>query len=417
MNLRIGVSLVLSLAFVASGQQAGGPEPQQAQEHLAVGDQAPELILSKLLQAGPTAEAKLADLRGKVVVLEFWGASSRESMQAFAHLNKLAETFKDKPVQFISIAATDESTVKMFVERTPIRGWIGLDDALWTFSDYSASPVPHTVIVDQQGRVAAITKPENVTEAALNDLLAGKPVKLPLKEGKPVKPHWKPGDPKEQPEPEPLVQLAIARCKAGPNQTRFAFGRDGRYFEAYAAPLPTIVALAYEAKPSRIAWMAPMPEDLYKVSIYVPGCSENAVRRMLQDVLAKTFDIRVRWKTGAVPCYVLQRTKGEPWTPPSAWGPKEKIEQIYSGPLLEDGWIRAPKSSLEDVAASIEHLLHRPVLEETGIEGSFDFSIKYKRGDIDGLKAALRTMGLELKEADRRIKVLVVEKGAGDDPS
>ena len=46
------------------------------------------------------------------------------------------------------------------------------------FKDYGVEGIPHTVVVDQKGKIAAITDPTALTETHLKDLLAGKKLAL-----------------------------------------------------------------------------------------------------------------------------------------------------------------------------------------------------------------------------------------------
>ncbi len=73
-----------------------------------LGDQAPLLEACTLLQAPPGTKLDAASLRGKVVVLEFWATWCGPCIAAIPRLNRLAERFKDQPVQFVAITAEDE---------------------------------------------------------------------------------------------------------------------------------------------------------------------------------------------------------------------------------------------------------------------------------------------------------------------
>src|SRR5687768_15507954 len=84
------------------------PAPSHAQvPTIKVGDTAPEIKLEKLLQAPPGADTSATNLKGKVVVLEFWATWCLPCVPAIKHMNDVAEKFKDKAVQFIAV--TDEA--------------------------------------------------------------------------------------------------------------------------------------------------------------------------------------------------------------------------------------------------------------------------------------------------------------------
>ncbi|HEY7544991.1 MAG TPA: TlpA disulfide reductase family protein, partial [Blastocatellia bacterium] len=110
LTLLVAVLLLMSLVLVATGQT------NQAQG-LKAGDAAPDIALAKLLQAPSEARTNWENLRGNVVVLEFWATWCAPCIAAMPHLNELADKFKDKPVRFISITYENESIVAPFLKR------------------------------------------------------------------------------------------------------------------------------------------------------------------------------------------------------------------------------------------------------------------------------------------------------------
>ena len=48
------------------------------------------------------------------------------------------------------------------------------------------------------------------------------------------------------------------------------------------------------------------------------------------------------------------------------------------------------------------------VVDETGLAGRYDFDIPYQHGQPEVTSQALKAIGLELVEANRKVKVLVV---------
>lgn len=136
-----------------------------------VGDKAPPITLEKLLQASADAEANWEKLKGKVVVLEFWATWCGPCVAAIPHLNELAEKYKNKPVQFIAVTNQDEKKIKPFLARKPMRAWVGLDTDQSMHKAYQVRAIPHTVVVDANGAIAAITHPTALNEKLLDELV------------------------------------------------------------------------------------------------------------------------------------------------------------------------------------------------------------------------------------------------------
>ncbi len=145
---------------------------------LNVGEPAPPLTV-ELMRSPAGAAANWQALRGKAVVLEFWATWCNACVDAIPRWNALVSAFRDRPVEFIAISSDDEETLRAFLDRRPADGWIALDSSGATFDRYGVEAVPLTVLVDSNGIVRAITHPQHLAAAAIEQLLASGPLNLP----------------------------------------------------------------------------------------------------------------------------------------------------------------------------------------------------------------------------------------------
>lgn len=75
-----------------------------------------------------------------------------------------------------------------------------------------------------------------------------------------------------------------------------------------------------------------------------------------------------------------------------------------------EGHVSARNQNVGALCAALEELLRRPVLDETGLAGLFDWTLTWDPDDVDSLVVALRRhLGLELDSDTRPIEVLAVE--------
>lgn len=183
-----------------------------------VGDKAPALHLAKLLNAPTNAQTSWPSLKGKVVVLDFWATWCPPCIASIPHMNSLVDELKNEPVQFIAITAEPEEVVakflkknplekqdtskwpeeqkawgesiaKTFHEPNPIHAWIGLDDltghgsedyyAGSTVTGYFFQGVPHCVVVDANGVIAAYLHPLQLNASFLKAIAAGEHPPVP----------------------------------------------------------------------------------------------------------------------------------------------------------------------------------------------------------------------------------------------
>jgi thiol-disulfide isomerase/thioredoxin len=139
---------------------------------LKVGDAPPELSVERWLQAPEGAAASWKLLRGKVVVLEFWATWCPHCLRAIPHVNGLAEKFQGRPVRFLAVTAEKQPAVEKFLEKRPVRAWIGLDPDRSMLTSYGVRGVPYVIVVDRAGTIRALTSPAGLTEQTLEGLLA-----------------------------------------------------------------------------------------------------------------------------------------------------------------------------------------------------------------------------------------------------
>jgi len=97
---------------------------------------------------------KLKDLRGKVVMINFWFIGCPPCRAEIPELNKLVELYKDNPnVVFLAIALDSQHDLKKFLQTTPFNFDI-IDDARFIANMYNIHLYPTSVILDKEGKVA-----------------------------------------------------------------------------------------------------------------------------------------------------------------------------------------------------------------------------------------------------------------------
>ncbi len=174
------VVMVVGVGSALAGDQAKPDGKEVEKKKLSIGDAAPELKLEELLQVPAKTEITWAALRGKVVLIEFWATWCSPCVEAFPHLNEMVDKLgSDKDFVFLSITDEKRDVVEPFLKKKPLKTWIGLDADRSASDAYGVFGIPHTVIVDRQGKIAGITFPEAVTVDVLRKVAKGEKVDLP----------------------------------------------------------------------------------------------------------------------------------------------------------------------------------------------------------------------------------------------
>ncbi len=131
---------------------------------------------------GDTVSAE--DLRGKVVVLNFWYAGCPPCRAEAKYLNQVHDEYQDDDVAFVGVNVRDEAGTAAAFERTFGVDYPTVLDArsgrvqLALSGQIAPNAVPATIVLDQQGRVAArvlgAVDGPSILQTLVRDELSGK---------------------------------------------------------------------------------------------------------------------------------------------------------------------------------------------------------------------------------------------------
>ena len=130
------------------------PAPQETQyEPLSIGDEAPDFTLP-LAEGG---EITLSELRGQIVVLNFWATYCGPCVGELPELQELAKNYEDQNVYLLAINCGEETDkVQDFLAEQELSLHVALDLEMDAQTKYPANGIPYTVYIDPQGKVAYI---------------------------------------------------------------------------------------------------------------------------------------------------------------------------------------------------------------------------------------------------------------------
>jgi len=386
---RLTWTTLFSVALCFSAQ-AAGPK---------VGEPPPLLQATELLQAPPGAKMDAKSLRGKVIVLEFWATWCGPCVAAIPHLNELAEKFKDKPVQFIAITTEDETTTENFLAKRPIHAWVALDRNNAINKAYAVTAIPHTVVLDKDGKIAAITYPTYLTEKHINDLLAGEKISLVTGGGATV-----PAE--KEKEAPPLFQVLI-RPSTYTNAQGCSWG--DRRMTATGYTVKQMLPMIFDTHDDRVITNAPLPAGHFDFIVIQPRDSDADPDALMQEAVKLAFGLTAKRETNQVNASVLKVKE-------------TNAPGLTASPTKAMAWNSRPGSmggvgvSIQSIASFLENELETPVVDETGLTNNYGYDVSLKweqkspgKPNLEVLKKALREqLGLELVSDQRPIEMLVV---------
>jgi len=380
-----------------------------------IGDVPPPLTLSETIQGPSLNEISWDKLKGKVVVLEFWNINCTPCVEAIPRLNELVEQFSNRVV-FISISDDNEDYLKKFLKRRPIKSWLVLDGLLNpTRTAFDVSGIPHTVIVDASGKVAAITHPALLKSLNLEEIVAGKPCSLPVPQ------LYLPSDrdviaitnpaptdvkisikgPFPWPDKGPFGSRGWARSKSFPD------------FEAEKASLEDVIPEFFHISPKLVFAKTKLPDGLYDISAIAPQTEMSELKQQFAQKLKTNFGIEVQTKKQNVKVYVM--------TVVATNAPGIKQVQRNGGGGQRPGGFYLNGTKMDDIASFMELSLDKPIINETGLAGLWSVDVKWQmsKSELNSdsnpdpdkvIKAVREQLGFELTSTNRTLEVLEVTK-------
>jgi uncharacterized protein (TIGR03435 family) len=141
-------------------------------------------------------------------------------------------------------------------------------------------------------------------------------------------------------------------------------------------------------------------------------------RQMLQSLLTDRFQLKYHRETREGPVYLLVKSKKElkikdakdkddyPWVGGIPGG--------IPGGMITGNGIAGINISMPLLATRLSRYLERPVLDQTGIEGSFDFKSEYVSDDphpdvTNSILISIQALGLKLESSRGPVETIVID--------
>ena len=228
--------------------------------------------------------------------------------------------------------------------------------------------------------------------------------------------------------PPPVFEVASIKPHQGPLSRIMDFKVSGSRvtMEGYSAFL--LVLDAYHLKGNYQISLAAVPrqedeirEVMYDVVARAPGKTAPArdeIRKMLQTLLADRFKLAIHRETREMPVYALVVGKNGPRLKLSVVGDPCSMHQrsASDGRNYEETFSNCP---IEELVKQLEQLgIDRPVVDKTGLTGTYDFRLvvtpefrSHSVSDLDvTTSTALREFGLKLESQKAPIEIVVIDQ-------
>jgi uncharacterized protein (TIGR03435 family) len=225
-----------------------------------------------------------------------------------------------------------------------------------------------------------------------------------------------------QPAEPARPQFEVGAVKPGDARLGAQMNVSGRRFVWENITLRDVIEPAYHIGDWQIqgapGWMdtdpfafeAVMPEGY---SVRVTPFHDDRLMAMMQRLVEDRFKLKFHWQPKEGRVYSLAVAKGGPRFKPSEGADSPDPNQAVAGVSYRRGFMKGNRATMAQFAQALSDVLDHPVEDQTGIKGSYDFTLEYSRGDDDGapslLTAIPKQLGLRLNARKGQAQIFVID--------
>ena len=351
-------------------------------------------------------EISLSDLKGKPIILEFWATWCGPCIPAMKKLDSLQTKFGDQ-IEIITISAEKPERLQKFIE--------SLKTSLRIVSDtthlkkFKYQVIPHTIVIDKNGIVRAITNPENVTELVIQNLISNDEIDLEFKDDFYIDPTLEVKTIKAVSNSDYRIELkSYDQSKRGGSKILKDLEGAVNGIEMWNNTLPRLYQTLFDvASYHRVVYNDGLSdedfpydnENRYNMIVEVSDTYQNEWKKIGIDFLNENFDINAKMGIDTLDCFVLRNIVNTIKESIS-----EETEYMFMGSIL-----KTKKIKMSQLAEYLENFTSLPVLDITELNGTYDIDLEWQEVDAKTLHSELKKYGLKLEKSDKKLPVEVME--------
>ncbi|NER15552.1 redoxin domain-containing protein [Leptobacterium flavescens] len=369
-----------------------------------MGKPIPNYKFSNILNS-EKSEVSLDALKGKPVILEFWATWCGPCIPAMKKLDSLQKNFGDK-IEIITISSERKERLEKFIKTSKTSLPIVSDTTHYDYFKYKV--IPHSILIDKNGIVRAITGPENINENVIESMLAKNEIELepkddfqssPTKESTIINSISNRDYTIELRSYEPQKRgILYVKDIDGKNNGIKMWNRTLDIMYKTLFDIPSFNRIIYKDSLSEKDFPF---EEAYRYSLLIETSEKfkNNWKQLGIDVLNKSFDINARKSIDLLNCYILKNIDNTI---------KESIatesEYKFMGSIL-----KMKKTGISTLVNYLEKFTDHPVVDSTDLVGKYDIELDWFEDDPKTLFSELKKYGLKLEKYDKRLPVEVME--------
>ena len=214
------------------------------------------------------------------------------------------------------------------------------------------------------------------------------------------------------------VEVAVVRPHPpAVMHNNFSFARNR--FELEDQPLLKLIAFAYSMNARQIVgasnWVSEDHWDMSGVTNLGDDATLRQEQQIVQQLLVERFGLRFHREKRELPSYALQVVKDQPKLPAAADPTAQPLEWSQGQAKARTENYRS--SSMEYFLLIRQLFMDRPLVDQTGLTGKYDFKLTYSYGDAPAegedappmFTAIKEQLGLKFEPVKALVDVMVID--------
>ncbi|WP_205513821.1 redoxin family protein [Longitalea arenae] len=420
-------SILLSFCFLFLFTSESSAQPATADSNGPhINQLCPDFTFDTLINY-KNEKLALTDLRGKFVIVDFWGTFCAPCIAAIPKIEALQKKFGNK-LQVLMVATDGFLKAKQFYEtRSKANKAMVLPCAInRKFVKYfQIKEVSTYVWLDDQGYIKAITDESQITEQNLSDFIAKKSLQVRNKEKEVLIDRGKPllAAALEMDSGNVMYSSTLTKHLKGVTTSYLHPSRSG-WTKVNAKNLPvillyqiafgdsvnavpynrTVIESAHPEKftvPKDVYWEEWKLNNTYCYELTVPADKQKDILKIMRDELKNYFGYNAFQDYRSQKCLVLRAEKDFHF-----WADKSAPRKL----VYNTGGITVINYPFARFAGMIQHYMQDKIIfDETGLTGNVDIVLQAEMNDVNSVNEALKKYGLQLHWEERQVQVLVIK--------
>ena len=373
-----------------------------------LGKVCPDFSMSVITPNGTEKNLALSELRGKIVVIEFWATYCAPCIPSLKHFDKLQAQFGDA-VKFIAISEESREKIDAFMLKKGHDNISFATDLNHKLNDmFYHHFIPHTVVIDQDGVVQAFCSPDEIDQFVIGKLINREPVSFTMKHEYQEASYTQSTNVLQNYD-QPIIinkpknqtyKIEFSNYKEG-YATEFVKESSTEY-KFINCPLTLIYQILYDQKTSRVlldvndkSKYSFENHNLYCLELSVPDYLGKNIQEVGLQQLESLFPLKSKMEARIQKVFSIQKSDLQ-----------GALSSIDSTGIIQKGLtIKDLMNYLESNPQLVGNL---PIINESGLPDNTILDLDWFQNYPDSIENRLRTLGLhgEFKMADIACLVL-----------